>query len=747
MDHTDAEFAWKMMDAAIQEHTAAPHPKPEPRKSETGPCRGLKFSRISPPNPEQLAEFGAREQPSRKRKASDDSDLQPPPDKIVVTEQAVGTVEDRPIMASIEIEQEARARHKREFEDELALSWKARLEAAAQEARAKAIQEMRVIAAEEMRKFSERERQLHREIHELEKTNKELKQAVDKARASYKTGYGEGLVAGRLNHVKEQSLDHAKHRDQERRIREQGVEILTLERRVDDLQKLAAATKVETDAVLAGKDQKFRAYEREARDWAGRADGTFRGQRQVIQDLQTQVQTSLQQGQQMAANLPSQVQMADQRDAMILRLRLESNNQSEQITRQSDQLTRQAEQIKRQSEELGRMAEKIEKDRKVQSQSKLVNAEEVKELVELRETRTTKQLAIEKLEKEVESVRKSANEQAAKSQEHAVKTLKKHHLVKSGISALDAALKSLQDQLVASGKKHKDEVTISGVKHEAELTRLEQEILDLKSELKDCKSALKRSQSDLAWARQELQESEKKAKQDKTEDKGRTPAEGFLSSIARGSFDEDFQSDARDNVPSKPLPRRRWDRPSRGYGRKEDEQPQRKPAEPNILLLQAKLEEQERSLKNLAKSKVDLEMTVANQANELAQFHEVRADEGRQLRRELERERRRDLEAEQMAKEELESIKAREDQRKEMQERVLEAVQAKLVEAEATIKDLNDKITIQPSQSLTVAPASLPTAAIKPITTAADTPAQPHVSLSWHIIFLFIFVLALVPSR
>lgn len=65
------------------------------------------------------------------------------------------------------------------------------------------------------------------------------------------------------------------------------------------------------------------------------------------------------------------------------------------------------------------MAEEIEKHRKVQSQSKLaekVNAEEVKELAELRETCNTEQLAIEKLEKEVESVRKSANEQAAKSQ-------------------------------------------------------------------------------------------------------------------------------------------------------------------------------------------------------------------------------------------------------------------------------------------------------------------------------------------
>lgn len=745
MDYTDADFAWKMMDAAIQEQTAAPISKPEPPKREAGPCRGLKFLRISPPTPEQLVEFEAREQPSRKRKASDDSDLEPPADKVTVIEQVVGTVEDRPIMASIEVEQEARTRHKREFEDELALSWKARLETVGQEARAKAIQEMRVISTEEMRKSSERERQLHREIYELEKKNKELKQAVEKARASYKTGYGEGLVAGKLNHVKEQSLDHAKHRDQERQIRGQGVQVSNLERRVDDLQKLAAANKAETDAVLAKKDQKIRAYEREAREWAGRAEGTFRGQREVIQGLQTQIQTSLQQGEQMAANLPSQVQLADQRDAMILRLRLESNNQSEQISRKSDQLARQAEQIKRQTEDIGRMAEKIEKDRKAHSQSKLaekVNAEDVKELVELRETCNTKQLAIEKLEKEVESVRKSANEQSAKSQEHINKTVKRHHLVRSGVAALEAALKSLQDQLAASGKKHKDEVRISGKKHIAELTKLEQEILDLKSELKDSKSALERSQSDLAGARQELQEAEKKAKLDKTEDKGRTSAPGFLTSIARGSFDEDFQSDARDNVPSEPLPRRRWDRASRGYGRKEDKQTQRKPVESKILLLEAKLEDQERSLKSLAESKVDLEMTVANQANELARFQEARADEARQLRRELGLERRRDLE-------ELESLKAREDQRQEMQERVLESVQAKLAEAEATIKDLNDKITIKPFQSLAVVPASLPTTAIAPVTTAAETPAQLHITLSWRNIsyaLLFIFILNLVPS-
>lgn len=224
------------------------------------------------------------------------------------------------------------------------------------------------------------------------------------------------------------------------------------------------------------------------------------------------------------------------------------------------------------------MAEEIEKHRKVQSQSKLaekVNAEEVKELAELRETCNTEQLAIEKLEKEVESVRKSANEQAAKSQEHIVKTVKTYHLVRSGISALEAAMKSLQDQLAASSKKHKDEVRISGKKHEVELTKLEQEILDLKSELKDSKSALKRSQSDLAGARQELQEAEKKAKLDKTEDKGLTSAPAFLTSIARGSFDKDFQSDARDKVPSEPLPRRRWDRASRGYGRREDKQTQR----------------------------------------------------------------------------------------------------------------------------------------------------------------------------
>lgn len=753
MDPTEADFAWKMMDAAIQEQKAAPCPKPKPPKSETGPCRGLKFSRISPPTPEQLAEFEAREQSSRKRKASDDSDLERPPDKVVVTEQAVGTVEDRPIMASIEIEQEARARHKREFEDELALSWKARLEAAAQKARAKAIQEMRVIAAEEMRKSGERERQLHREIYELEKKNKELKQAVDKARASYRTGYGEGLVAGKLNHVKEQSLDHAKHRDQERQIREQGVQVTTLERRVDDLQKLADANKAETDVALAGKDQMIRSYEAEARDWAGRAEGTFSDQRQIIQGLQTQIQATLQQGQQMAANVPSQVQMADQRDAMILGLRLESKNQSAQITCQSDQLTRQAEQIQRQSEDIGRMAEEIEKHRKVQSQSKLtekIKDEEVKEFVELRGTCITKQLAIEKLEKGVESVRKSANEQVTKSQAHAVKTLKRHHLLRSGISALEAALKSLQDQLSASGKKHKDEVTISDKKHEAELTKLEQEIHDLKSELKDSKSALKRSQSDLVGVRRELQEAEKKANLDRTESKGRTSAEGLLSSAARDPFDEDFRSDARDNVPSEPLPRRRWDRLSRGYGRGEDNQTQRKPAEPNILLLQAKFEEQERSLKSLARSKVDLEMTVAIQANELARFHEARADEGRQLRRELELDRRRDLEVEERLKEELGYIKAREDQRQEMQEQVLEAVQAKLVEAEATIKELNDKITIQPFQPMAVVPASQPTATKASTTPAAETtPAELHVAFSWRnisYVLLFIFMLTLVPS-
>lgn len=251
--------------------------------------------------------------------------------------------------------------------------------------------------------------------------------------------------------------------------------------------------------------------------------------------------------------------------------------------------------------------------------------------------------------------------------------------------------------------------------------------------------------------RWELQEAEQKANLDRTEGKSRTSAEGLLSSVARDPFDEDFRSYARDNVPSEPLPRRRWDRLSRGYGRREDKQTQKKPVEPNILLLlQAKFKEQERSLKSLARSKVDLEMTVAIQVNELARFHEARADKGRQLRRELELDRRRDLEVEKRLKKELRYIKAREDQRQEMQEQVLEVVQAKLVETEATIKELNDKITIKPIQPMVVVPDSQPTATKASTTPAAETtPAELYVTSSWRnisYVFLFIFMLTLVPS-
>lgn len=44
-------------------------------------------------------------------------------------------------------------------------------------------------------------------------------------------------------------------------------------------------------------------------------------------------------------------------------------------------------------------------------------------------------------------------------------------------------------------------------------------------------------------------------------------------------------------------------------------------------MLQAKLEGQERCLKTLAKSKVDIEVMVSNQANELARFQGAKTDE------------------------------------------------------------------------------------------------------------------------
>ena len=239
---------------------------------------------------EQLAEFEARQQPNRKRTASWPPDVAtdkrrrnrlPPSANLSSRAQDSAQNQDEPpILSSLAIEEESRARHRREFIAEMEPISDARLKAELKMSQAKAKKER----AEQIQAVVQQVGSLQGQVDSLTKASEKHKASI---RPQYQRGYDEGyrVARGELQTQADALLT----------TKPSGIEELS--QTISDWRTEAAAYQANTNAKLDGKDRELSEFQKEALSVAGTFHRQIAVKDKVIADLRSNVSTGIDQAQ------------------------------------------------------------------------------------------------------------------------------------------------------------------------------------------------------------------------------------------------------------------------------------------------------------------------------------------------------------------------------------------------------------------------------------------------------------------
>ena len=258
------------------------------------------------PTAEQLAEFEARQQPNqqpnRKRTASGPPEVTPenprknrlPPSANLSSraEDSAQTQDQPPILSSLAIEEESRARHRREIIAEMEPIWDARLKAELKKSQAKAKKQR----AEQIEAVVEQVGSLQGQVDTLTKASEKHKANI---RPQYQRGYDEGYRVARDElQTQADTLLTAKQS-----------EIEALNQKISDWRTEAAAYQAITIAELKGKDRELSELQREALSVAGTYHRQMAAKDKVIADLRPNVSPDIDQAKEICH---LKIQRADQ---------------------------------------------------------------------------------------------------------------------------------------------------------------------------------------------------------------------------------------------------------------------------------------------------------------------------------------------------------------------------------------------------------------------------------------------------